>query len=118
MIEPIFYRLERNRQEKFLQEFFDKNEMKSYYNLLNVIAQGNHIVRDMGQSVTHGLLSLSILLEIDSNQNDYPVVKDLLFAAKKLGLSLDFETFENDVKELSANQRESEVKFILNIEFL
>ena len=35
MIEPIFYRLERNRQEKFLQEFFDKNEMKSYYNLLN-----------------------------------------------------------------------------------
>ena len=85
------------------------------YTLLDVISQGNHHVKDMGQSVTHGLLSLSILLEIDSQQNDYPVIKDLLFAAKKLGLSLDFETFDSDKQMHPTRARDNEVKFILNI---
>ena len=83
------------------------------YNLLNVISNGGHSVKDMGQSVTHGLLSLSILLEIDSSQKDYPVIKDLLFTAKRLGLTLDFEIFDstNEIPVLD----ESLPKFILNV---
>ena len=83
------------------------------FNLLNVITHGNHAVRDMGQSVTHGLLSLSILIEISKNQNDYPVIKDLLFTAKKLGLTLDFEILGE--KETTEKMKEAETKFILNV---
>ena len=83
------------------------------FKLLEVIGQGAHIVKDMGQSVTHGLLSLSILLEIQNTGNDYPVIKDLLFAAKKMGLSLDFETFDEEINEIP--ELSSEPKFILNV---
>jgi phosphoserine phosphatase len=83
------------------------------FKLLEVISQGKHSVKDMGQSVTHGLLSLSILLEIESTENDYPVIKDLLFAAKKLGLTLDFETFDDEGSAIQNNQVEP--KFILNV---
>ena len=83
------------------------------YNLLNVISNGGHSVKDMGQSVTHGLLSLSILLEIDSSQKDYPVIKDLLFTAKRLGLTLDFEIFDS-TSEIPVLD-ESLPKFILNV---
>ena len=83
------------------------------FNLLNVITQGDHAVRDIGQSVTHGLLSLSILIEISKNQKDYPVIKDLLFTAKKLGLSLDFEILSE--KETTEKIKEAETKFILNV---
>ena len=83
------------------------------YKLLDVIGQANHVVKDMGESVTHGLLSLSILLEIHQTENDYPVIKDLLFAAKKLGLSLDFETFEEDSEHILSTHQEP--KFILNV---
>lgn len=83
------------------------------YKLLDVINQGSHVVKDMGQSVTHGLLSLSILLEIHQNGNDYPVIKDLLFAAKKLGLTLDFETFDEESNPLPNIAQEP--KFILNV---
>ena len=83
------------------------------FTLLDVISQGSHVVRDMGQSVTHGLLSLSILIEIQSGDNDYPVIKDLLFAAKKLGLALDFETFNDS--EYSHIKKTVGPKFILNV---
>ena len=83
------------------------------YNLLNVISNGGHQVRDMGQSVTHGLLSLSILLEIDAAQKDYPVIKDLLFTAKKMGLSLDFEILSEEDKNSHVKTRD--MKFILNV---
>lgn len=83
------------------------------FNLLNIISQGQHAVRDMGQSVTHGLLSLSILIEIGKNQKDYPVIKDLLFTAKKLGLTLDFEILSD--QESTKRMNEPETKFILNV---
>lgn len=83
------------------------------FRLLEVIEQGSHIVKDMGQSVTHGLLSLSILLEIQDNGNDYPVIKDLLFTAKKMGLTLDFETFDDEIK--NSSKFTNEPKFILNV---
>ena len=83
------------------------------FKLLEVISQGNHYVKDMGQSVTHGLLSLSILLEMDASNNEYPVLKDLLFAAKKLGLSLDFETFDDENEVI--NESKNGPKFILNV---
>jgi phosphoserine phosphatase len=51
-------------------------------------------IKDMGQSVTHGLLSLSILINVEE-ENQSPVVKDLLFCAKQLGMNLDFDLIDD-----------------------
>ena len=64
-------------------------------NLMKVIAKSGLSVLDIGQSVTYDLLSLSILLDGEIKQeNQSPVLKDLLFEAKKMGLSLDFKAIE------------------------
>ena len=50
---------------------------------------------DMGQAVTHGLLSLSFLLDAEEEgENSHSVLKDLLFETKKLGMNLDFQVIE------------------------
>lgn len=66
--------------------------------LMKVISKSTHQIKDIGQSVTHGLLSLSILLELkaaDPDGDNLPLLKDLLFEAKKLGVSLDFKIVED-----------------------
>ncbi|MCB9091570.1 MAG: phosphoserine phosphatase SerB [Halobacteriovoraceae bacterium] len=65
--------------------------------LTSIIAQYKCNIADIGQSVTHGLLSLSIYIEnIDENKN--PILKDLLFEAKKMGMNLDFTVIEESAK--------------------
>jgi phosphoserine phosphatase len=64
------------------------------HQLLSIIDRDHCSVVDMGQSVTHGLLSLSILIQTSESESDYPVIKDLLFRAKKLGMVLDFNILE------------------------
>jgi phosphoserine phosphatase len=77
------------------------------YSLMTVIEKGEATLYDVGQSVTHGLLSLSILLYLNPEKSGHPVIKDLLFEAKRQGLSLDFEIINEDseVKNSSDNQR-------------
>jgi len=66
-------------------------------NLMKIIQQGGYHICDIGQSVTHGLLSLSILLDSDStDEKDFPVLKELLFASKTMGLNLDFKMIDGD----------------------
>src|SRR4051794_19634643 len=46
---------------------------------------------DMEQAVTHGLLSLSLVIQfVDTSGDNESVLKDLLFKAKELGVNLDF----------------------------
>src|SRR5690606_40273772 len=49
-------------------------------------------LRDMGQAVTHGLLSLSFLLEVEGAEPR--VVKELLFACSQMNLNLSFQDVE------------------------
>lgn len=64
--------------------------------LMQVIKNSDHQLVDMGQSVTHGFLSLSFLLEPKgSNPQQSAILKDLLFNAKKMGLSLDFDAINS-----------------------
>jgi len=80
--------------------------------LMNIIKRTNEEIVDMGQAVTHGLLSLSFLLKMNKNDHpEYPVLKDLLFAAKKLGLELEFKIVEGKLKKSDGPKKE---KFILN----
>ncbi|MCO4754051.1 MAG: phosphoserine phosphatase SerB [Bacteriovoracaceae bacterium] len=66
--------------------------------LMNCICQSQAKIEDMGQSITHGLLSLSILLNMSDaeEQAHSDVIKDLLFTAKKMGVELDFEVIEDE----------------------
>jgi len=58
--------------------------------LMKALVKNEAKLLDMGQAVTHGLLSLSILLDLGENES-HPTLKDLLFEAKRLGMELDFE---------------------------
>jgi phosphoserine phosphatase len=56
------------------------------------IATAGARIRDIEQTVTHPLLSLSVLIDFTTGESDQkPLIKDLLFLAKELGLDLDFQ---------------------------
>ncbi len=79
--------------------------------LFKIIARGNNKVLDMGQSVTHGLLSLSLVIKVDENNSeDDHVIKDLLFSAYKMGLNLTYKIVE-DSKAVKVEELDN---FILN----
>jgi phosphoserine phosphatase len=61
------------------------------------IAEGGARIRDIEQSVTHTLMLLSLLIDFSAGESDQkPLIKDLLFLAKELGLQLDFEVVEEE----------------------
>lgn len=63
--------------------------------LTGVLADCGVKILDIGQAVIHGLLSLSILFELDEKDvDDKAPVKDLLFKATELGLKLDFRVMD------------------------
>ena len=67
--------------------------------LMKIISEYNVDVLDMGQAVTHGLLSLSFVLglnSVDKNSNGN-VLKDLLFEANFMGLSLSYKVVEKNI---------------------
>jgi phosphoserine phosphatase len=81
--------------------------------LMGLVSEYGHQIKDMGQAVTHGLLSLSFVIKIKSvdEQGHSPVIRELLFAAKDLGLELGYEEIEK--KEYERNSKPPSM-FILN----
>lgn len=67
--------------------------------LMKSIMQSDAVLEDMGQSITHGLLSLSILFKISDFKADSPLIKDLLFKANQMGMKLEFKVVE-DIKKI------------------
>lgn len=68
--------------------------------LMKIISEYNVDVLDMGQAVTHGLLSLSFVLGLNSDEKDSNgnVLKDLLFEANLMGLTLGYKVVEQNIK--------------------
>lgn len=56
--------------------------------IMQPLVEHNCRLQDIGQSITHGLLSLSFLIE---SSDSSPVVKELLFIAKEMDMQLDFQ---------------------------
>ena len=80
--------------------------------LMNCVCAGKGRIADMGQSITHGLLSLSILIDVSKTKEESDpssLIKDLLFTAKKMGVELEFEVIED--KQRIATQGD---KYILS----
>lgn len=68
--------------------------------LTEILAQDQSTILDIGQSVIHGQLALTILIELPSKEaSEKAILKDLLFKAKELGVKLDFEVYLEDSKE-------------------
>ncbi len=81
--------------------------------LMSIIHDSGDILRDMGQAVTHGLLSLSFLMEIKNRVNDESqVVKELLYHGNKMNLNVTFQRVHDSSAVLGALARQE--KFILN----
>jgi phosphoserine phosphatase len=65
--------------------------------LMKGIVSSGQKIGDMGQSVTHNLLSLSIFVEITKPENEANLIKELLFATKQMGLSLEYKVVKEDL---------------------
>jgi phosphoserine phosphatase len=80
--------------------------------LMKILADSPHELIDIGQAVTHGLLSLSFVIEFkNAEDKNNHVLKDLLFEVNRMGLNLNYQV----VKErLSHNLEEQKQKFIVS----
>jgi phosphoserine phosphatase len=71
--------------------------------LTGLIARGGAQLRDIEQVVVQGQLTLCFVIGVaDAPGGGAPVLKDLLFAAKELGLDLDFEGLDEPAPERAA----------------
>ncbi len=83
--------------------------------LMSVIHESGDILKDMGQAVTHGLLSLSFLVEIKNRTNgESNVVKELLYQASLMNLNVTFQKIEKTSDLPGTHPRVNPEKFILN----
>jgi phosphoserine phosphatase len=67
--------------------------------LMKIISEYSVEILDMGQAVTHGLLSLSFVLGLNSDEKNANgnVLKDLLFEANLMGLTLSYKVVEKHI---------------------
>lgn len=72
--------------------------------LAAVVADRGASLLDIEQVVVHGQLILALLLGISGEQNEL-VLKDLLFEAKALGLSLEFKVLDEKVSLVENSPR-------------
>ncbi|MCT4641058.1 MAG: phosphoserine phosphatase SerB [Bacteriovoracaceae bacterium] len=63
--------------------------------IMDCIRNSKAQIQDMGQSITHGLLSLSILLNMSKEDENSNLLKELLFSANELGMNFEHRKIEN-----------------------
>ena len=81
--------------------------------LVKTIIEGGGKLTNMGQAVTHGLLSLSLVFSKKGNPFEQDLIlKNLLFEAKHLGLEMDYKYLKEDHHHMAPFV--SWEKFILN----
>ena len=80
--------------------------------LTEILATYGSTILDMGQAVIHDFLSLGILIEIPDESKSSSVLKDILFAAHKLGISAQFTPIDEERYEIWVNQQGKERRII------
>ncbi|MEZ4613382.1 MAG: ACT domain-containing protein [Caldilineaceae bacterium] len=70
-----------------------------------VLAEHDVNILDIGQAVIHDYLSLGLLVEIPHAQASSSVLKDLLFAGHRLGVTVNFTPVETDRYETWVNEQ-------------
>ncbi|MGZ3687868.1 MAG: phosphoserine phosphatase SerB [Bdellovibrionota bacterium] len=62
--------------------------------MTGILSKSEVTISDIGQSVIHGLLSLSILFELGAG-DEKELLKDLLFKATEMGLKLEYRVIDS-----------------------
>lgn len=81
-------------------------------NLTETLAGYNVTILDIGQAVIHEFLSLGILIEIPDEHKSASILKDLLFAAHKLGITAQFTPIDESRYEEWVAQQGKERRII------
>ena len=81
--------------------------------IMDILAQGNAQILDIGQSDIHSTLCLGILFRIDE-QTSGNVMKNLLFKATELGVNIEFEPIGDEEYEKWVD-RQGKNRYILTI---
>lgn len=73
--------------------------------LVGLISRMGANLVDIEQVVTRSLLSLSMVVSLNSDKNHQDLIKELLFKAHELGIHLHFEVLEeNEIKKMAEKQ--------------
>ncbi len=80
--------------------------------LTKTLAEYNVTILDMGQAVIHEFLSLGILIEIPDEHKSASILKDILFAAHKLGITAQFSPIDESRYEDWVDQQGKERRII------
>lgn len=80
--------------------------------LTDILAAYGTTILDMGQAVIHDFLSLGILIEIPDEARSSSVLKDILFAAHKLGIQAQFTPIDEGRYEAWVDQQGKERRII------
>ncbi|WP_462326636.1 ACT domain-containing protein, partial [Desulfobaculum sp.] len=67
--------------------------------LMTTLASYEVHILDIGQAVIHNTLSLGIIIDIPKEQASAPILKDLLFRAHEMGVTLTFSPVSEDSHE-------------------
>lgn len=80
--------------------------------LTGILAQYKVPILDIGQAVIHDYLSLGILVEIPTEFKSSSILKDVLFAAHRLGIQIRFSPIEQNLYENWVAQQGKERRII------
>jgi len=59
--------------------------------LTSILAEYDVLILDIGQAVIHDTLSLGVLIEVPADSESSPVLKDIIFHAYSVGISINFK---------------------------
>jgi phosphoserine phosphatase len=80
--------------------------------LTDILSAYGTTILDMGQAVIHDFLSLGILIDIPDEAKSSSVLKEILFAAHKLGISAQFTPIDEERYEAWVRQQGKERRII------
>ncbi len=66
--------------------------------LMKCISSHHGVLEDIGQSITHGLLSLSFLIQASVDSENSPLLNDLINTAEKIGMILEYKILNNGME--------------------
>ena len=100
-------------KEQILIRISGKDRIGLTASIMEILARFDAQILDIGQAVIHSTLSLGILIRIDENVSGQ-VMKELLFKATELGVSIGFEPVGDEDYEAWAG-RQGRNRYILTI---
>lgn len=102
-----------NTKEQILIRISGKDRIGLTASIMAILAKYDAQILDIGQADIHSTLSLGILIRIDSTSSGQ-VMKELLFKATELGVTIGFEPVTDDDYEAWAG-RQGKNRYILTM---